>query len=153
SRMRGTRRLTRAGQIFGTLLYAPPEQIRGSEVDERGDLYSLAVVLYEMLAGTPPFTFENEHALMTAHLEMRAPPLAGRVADLSPQAEAAIMRALAKRPEDRFASVDEFARAVGAAAVAGESAEILQQLVVSVFRNTPAPATRFVASTPRPGGK
>jgi serine/threonine protein kinase len=126
SRVQGTKRLTRAGQMFGTLLYAPPEQIRGGDVDERSDLYSLAVVVYEM----PP------------------PPLAGRARDLPPHVEAAIMRALAKRPEDRFATVDEFGRALGVASVASESADILQQLVASSFRNMPSAATRMISTPP-----
>ena len=144
ARVQGAKRLTRAGQIFGTLFYASPEQIRGGEIDQRSDLYSLAVVLYEMLAGAPPFSSDNEHALMTAHLEAPPPPLAGRVPGLSGGLEAAIMRALAKRPEDRFASVEAFARAAGSAAVRGEENEILQPLIGAAFRNTPPPATRFL---------
>ena len=146
SRVQGSRRLTRAGQIFGTLLYAPPEQIRGAETDERSDLYSLAVVLYEMLSGAPPFMFENEYELQTAHMQMLPPPLAGRVRDLTSEMEAAIMRALSKRPEDRFVSVDEFGRALGVGTVATDAPDILKQLVGSVFRNTPSAATRMIPS-------
>jgi eukaryotic-like serine/threonine-protein kinase len=143
ARVRGTRRLTRAGQMFGTLLYASPEQIKGNDVDERSDLYSLAIVLYEMLVGRPPFTAENEHALMTSHLQTPPPPLTGRIRDLDPQIEPALMRALAKNPEERFASVEEFGRAIGAAAIRGDAADILQDFVAPVFRNTPA-RTRLV---------
>ena len=143
ARVRGTRRLTRAGQIFGTLLYASPEQIKGNDVDERSDLYSLAIVLYELLVGRPPFTAENEHALMTSHLQAPPPPLTGRVQGLDPQIEPALMRALAKSPEDRFASVEEFARAIGAAAIRGDAADILQDFIVPIFRDTPA-RTRLV---------
>jgi len=66
ARVRGSEHLTRVGEFCGTFVYASPEQIRGEEVDERSDLYSLAIVLYRMLAGVPPFTSENEYALMTA---------------------------------------------------------------------------------------
>jgi eukaryotic-like serine/threonine-protein kinase len=143
ARVRGTQRLTRAGQMFGTLLYASPEQIRGSDVDERSDLYSLAVVLYEMLAGSPPFTAENEHALMTSHLQVPPPPLTPRVGDLAPQVEPALMRALAKKPEERFASVEEFGHAIGAVAIRGDASDILQDFVAPIFRETPA-RTRLV---------
>jgi serine/threonine protein kinase len=143
ARVRGTQRLTRAGQMFGTLLYASPEQIKGNDVDERSDLYSLAVVLYEMLAGSPPFTAENEHALMTSHLQAPPPPLTGRVSGLDPQVEPALRRALAKSPEERFGSIDEFARAIGASALRGDATDILQDFVAPIFRNAPA-RTRLV---------
>ena len=142
ARVRGSQRLTRAGQMFATLLYASPEQIKGNDVDERSDLYSLGVVLYEMIAGSPPFTAENDHALMTAHLETPPPPLAARVQSLDAQIEAAVLRALAKRPEDRFASVEEFGRAVGAAAFRGDSSDILQQFATTTWRGA-APRTRI----------
>jgi serine/threonine-protein kinase len=146
ARVRGSQRMTRAGQMFGTLLYASPEQIRGGDVDERSDLYSLAIVLYEMLAGTPPFEAENDHALMTAHLDTSPPPLSGRVRGIDPRVDAALMRALAKKPEDRFASVEEFGRAVGATAVRGEAPDILQQCFAAGLRARPAAATRLVTA-------
>jgi serine/threonine-protein kinase len=145
ARVRGTQRLTRAGQMFGTLLYASPEQIRGNDVDERSDLYSLAVMLYEMLAGRPPFMAENDHTLMTLHLEAPPPPLAARLPGLNSQIEPALMRALAKQPEERFASVDEFGRAVGATAIRGDAVDILQEFIGVCFRTAP-PRTRFVTS-------
>jgi serine/threonine protein kinase len=143
ARMRGTRRLTRAGQMFGTLLYASPEQIKGGDVDERSDVYSLAIVLYEMLAGRPPFTAENEHALMTAHLQTPPPPLTERLRDLDPQIDSTLFRALAKTPEERFATVEEFGRALGAMAIRGDAADILQDFITPVFRDAPS-STRLV---------
>jgi hypothetical protein len=163
ARVRGSQRLTRAGQMFGTLLYASPEQIRGGDVDERSDLYSLAVVLYEMLAGTPPFQAENDHALMTAHLDTAPPPLAGSVRGIDPGVDAAVMRALAKNPEDRFPSVEEFGHAIGATAIRGEAPDILQRYFAAGLSDRPAvtrlvtaqaagDATRFVAEDPSAGG-
>lgn len=128
ARVRGSQHLTQVGEFCGTYLYASPEQIKGEEVDERSDLYSLAIVFYRMLAGAAPFTAENEYALMTAQLQQAPAPLLGRVPEVDPVIDAALLRALAKRPEDRFASVEEFGRAVGALALRGESSEILQQL-------------------------
>jgi serine/threonine-protein kinase len=148
ARVRGSQHLTRVGEFCGTFVYASPEQIRGEEVDERSDLYSLAIVFYRMLAGTAPFTGDNEYALMTAQLQTPPPPLTGRVPDLDPATEQVLMRALAKRREDRFASVEEFGRAVGAMALRGDSVEILTQLYTHVFAADDLEATRIVGSRP-----
>src|SRR5215469_6826389 len=71
ARARGSQRLTRDGSIIGTLAYMAPEQLRGEPGDERSDLYSLAVVLYEMLAGAAPFSSETEYGLMQAQMHER----------------------------------------------------------------------------------
>jgi eukaryotic-like serine/threonine-protein kinase len=126
ARVRGSQRLTRADQVFATLLYASPEQLRGGDVDGRSDLYSLAAVLYEMLSGSPPFTADSDGALRQAQLEMQPPALGPLVPGLNPRVEAGVMRALAKHPRDRFTTVEEFADAIGASALRGDSANILQ---------------------------
>jgi len=145
ARVRGSQQMTRTGDFQGTLAYASPEQIRGERVDERSDLYSLAIVVYKLLSGAAPFDGVGDYALMTAHLQTVPPPLQGRVPGLDAPTEAALMRALAKLPEDRFASVGEFGQAVGAAALRHESVEILQQLFDRAFRED-AEATRVVMS-------
>ena len=154
ARVLGAQQLTRTGEFYGTIAYASPEQIRADPVDERTDVYSLAIVLYRLLAGTPPFKADSDYALMTAHLETPPPPLAEKVPDLDRNTEAALMRALAKQPGDRFASIEEFGRAVGAHAIRGESVDILQQLYGEVFQDPKSEATRIVerrtASAPEP---
>jgi hypothetical protein len=149
ARVSGSQQLTRTGDFQGTLAYASPEQIRGERVDERSDLYSLAIVLYKLLAGVAPFDGIGDYALMTAHLQTPPPPLRGRVPELDVPIEEALMQALAKRPEDRFASVAEFGRAVGAAALRNEAADILQQLFDRAFRDN-AEATRVISTTSQP---
>ena len=72
ARVRGSQRLTRSGSIVGTLAYMAPEQLRGEEGDESCDLYSLAIVLYEMLSGTPPFSATSEYDLMQAQINQAA---------------------------------------------------------------------------------
>src|SRR6202040_3206471 len=128
AKVSGSHQVTRADGFQGALAYTSPEQIRGERVDERSDLYSLAIVLYKLLAGVAPFDGIGDYALMTAHLQTPPPPLRGRVPELDVPIEGALMQALAKRPEDRFASVAEFGRAVGAAALRNEAVDILQQL-------------------------
>jgi eukaryotic-like serine/threonine-protein kinase len=151
ARVSGSQQLTRTGDFQGTLAYASPEQIRGERVDERSDLYSLAIVLYKLLAGVAPFDGIGDYALMTAHLQTPPPPLRGRVPELDVPIEGALMQALAKRPEDRFASVAEFGRAVGAAALRNEAGDILQQLFDRAFRDG-AEATRIITTPARPQG-
>jgi len=121
----GSTRLTSAGYAVGTPLYMSPEQHRGLEGDERSDIYSLAIVLYELLAGTPPFKGTAAFELAKAHLEQTPPPLIPRIAGVEPELEAAIMTALSKRPEQRFPSISAFSNATGATALRGEATQII----------------------------
>jgi serine/threonine-protein kinase len=146
ARVQGSEHLTRVGEFCGTFVYASPEQIKGEEVDVQSDLYSLAIVVYRMLAGTAPFTSDNEYKLMTAQLHEPPPPLIGQVPDLDAATEQVLMRALAKRPEDRHRSVDEFARAMGASALRGEAVDILQQLCARAFAEVDFEKTRIVTT-------
>jgi serine/threonine-protein kinase len=102
-----------------------------------------------LLAGVAPFDGIGDYALMTAHLQTPPPPLRGQVPELDVPIEAALMQALAKRPEDRFASVAEFGRAVGAAALRNEAVDILQQLFDRAFRQD-AETTRVVTTRSQP---
>jgi len=126
ARVRGSVRLTRAGTAIGTLLYMSPEQCRGDEGDERSDLYSLAMVLYELLAGKPPFVGETDYTLIQAQINAHPPPLVPHTPGVTPQLESAIMTALAKRPEQRFATVRAFSDAIGATALRVDATSIVQ---------------------------
>ncbi|MFJ9950920.1 serine/threonine-protein kinase [Kitasatospora sp. NPDC091207] len=100
--------LTTVGQIVGTLDYAAPEQISGRPLDGRCDQYSLGCVVFEMLAGTPPFRRESDLALLWAHLNDPPPTLRDHRPDLSEAVDAVVARALAKSPEDRYSSCLQF---------------------------------------------
>ncbi|HEU5171785.1 MAG TPA: protein kinase [Gemmatimonadales bacterium] len=93
---------TTAGVALGTPLYMSPEQAAGGEVDERADLYALGVVLYELLAGRPPFQSDSAYDVMAAHIADRPDPLRKHRRDIPPGLEAVVMRCLAKRADDRF---------------------------------------------------
>jgi serine/threonine-protein kinase len=96
--------------IIGTLEYMSPEQCTGDPaIDGRSDVYSLACVLYEMLAGEPPFTGGSYTDLMRRHVMEQPRPLRHWRPDLSVQTESAISRALAKQPSDRFPTAGELA--------------------------------------------
>jgi serine/threonine-protein kinase len=104
------KRITESGITLGTPTYMSPEQSVGDvAVDSRSDIYSLAVVVYEMLAGAPPFTGPNPRAIMARRLMAGPPPLTGVRPDLPPAVEPAIVRALARQPADRFETAADFA--------------------------------------------
>ncbi|MFI5641562.1 serine/threonine-protein kinase [Streptomyces goshikiensis] len=113
---------TSVGQFVGTLDYVAPEQIAGKPVDGRCDVYSLGCVVYEMLAGGPPFEREDDMALLWAHQYDPAPPLSSRRPEVPAAVDEVLAKALAKSPDDRWGSCLEFTSALrraGAAAGAG----------------------------------
>jgi serine/threonine-protein kinase len=112
ARMRDRSRMTRAGNWVGTMEYASPEQVRGEAVDGRSDLYSLAIVLYELLTGELPFKADTDYSLMKAQLETPPPRAALRVPGLPAEFDEALWRAMAKQPADRFEDAAAFAQAL-----------------------------------------
>jgi serine/threonine-protein kinase len=102
--------MTQTGTVVGTSDYIAPEQAQGQRVDEHTDVYSLGVVLYELLTGGVPFSGENFVAVAMKHINDVPRPVSVVRPDVTPRLDAAVMRALAKRPEDRFATMAEFGR-------------------------------------------
>jgi len=100
-------RVTRAGSIIGSARYMSPEQIRSKPVDARSDIYSLGIVMYEMLTGQPPFDGTNMPEIARMHLNATPAPLSEVRPNLPEGLERVVMRCLEKLPEDRFASMDE----------------------------------------------
>lgn len=96
--------LTMAGQILGSPLYMPPEQILGRQVDQRADIYSLGVLLFQAFTGARPYTQRGAARLMSAHLHDTPLSFAAvdDALDLHPQIEKIVQRCLAKAPEERF---------------------------------------------------
>jgi serine/threonine protein kinase len=103
--------LTATNMTVGTAAYAAPEQLMGLPVDGRTDQYSLAATAYHLLAGAPLFQHSNPAVVIGQHLNSTPPALAGVHPELA-SLDAAFSQALAKSPEDRFASCTEFARAL-----------------------------------------
>lgn len=143
ARVLGGGRMTRTGRLIGTLEYMSPEQVRGQETDARSDIYSLGIVLYEMLTGQVPFKSDSDYDLMHAHLEEM--PTAPRVfaPHLPPAIEAIILRALAKSPADRFQTIAEFRAALASALGVEPTNQPLPAFLSPVI--TP-PETRYAAS-------
>ncbi|HXF41712.1 MAG TPA: protein kinase, partial [Blastocatellia bacterium] len=133
ARVLGTDRLTKAGHLIGTVEYMSPEQVRGEETDARSDIYSLGMLLYEMLTGRVPFNSTSEYELMRCQIE-DAPAPPRTIAPHIPLAvEQAIMRSLAKKRDARYQSASEFRK-------------MLMQ------RNTGAITTPLEAPRPATGG-
>ena len=131
----GGERVTATGVAIGTPQYMSPEQAAGSrDLDGRSDLYGLGCVLYEMLAGQPPFTGPTVESVIHQHLAVEPPHITSIRPAVPAFVAAALQRALAKTPADRFNPVALFAEALGSRAAAG---------VAPPFASaTPVPAAR-----------
>jgi eukaryotic-like serine/threonine-protein kinase len=149
--------MTEAGSIVGTAQYLSPEQARGAPVDQRSDIYSVGIVLYELLTGKLPFTGETPLEIAMKHLsEVPRPPSALRP-EISADLDMIVLRALAKDPEDRFPSAEEMerelARFAGGAGVTAETAEAATAVLSGAGLAETAPtmiSRRPVVAPPRP---
>ena len=148
----GGERLTETGLSLGTPAYMSPEQVAGErEIDARSDIYSLACVLYEMLAGQPPFTGATAQVVLARHVTDSVPPITTARSSVPRSVASAITRALGKAPSDRFESVKLFAVALreGAAPTfeaATKTAPDDKSIVVLPFENlSPDPDNAFFA--------
>ena len=115
--------LTRAGMIVGTPTYMSPEQATGErDLDGRSDIYSLGCILFEMLARTSPFGGASTMAVLSRHLASPVPSLKLVRPDIPDALDAAVARAMAKSPDDRFATTDEFVSALDGIATGSTAA-------------------------------
>jgi serine/threonine-protein kinase len=149
---------TQQGLVFGTARYISPEGASGDPVDARSDVYSLGVVLYQMLSGEVPFHSENPISLLLMHINDKPPPMRSkaRAAHVPPAVEEVVMRALTKRPADRYANAREFGQALLDAA--GRSSLALPPVSGSPRRASEAaaagarPVPASIAPPPEPAG-
>jgi serine/threonine protein kinase len=120
ARIMATTGYTEPGIVWGTTAYLSPEQVRGDQATPASDVYALGVVLYEMLAGEPPFQGEDRVAVALKHLHDAPPPFDDSL-NLPRGVVFLVQKALAKNPADRFANADEMARALGEYSRTGET--------------------------------
>jgi len=152
----GTSQMTEAGSIVGTAQYLSPEQARGGDVDQRSDIYSVGVRMYEMLTGEVPFSGDTPVEIAMKHLSQTPEPPSMRRHDVPRELDMIVMRALAKNPDDRYQSADEMkadldrvARGVG---VARETEETATQIMRSPLAGPLAPTAATNIIPPRRGG-
>jgi len=129
----GASQMTEAGSIVGTAQYLSPEQARGAPVDPRSDIYSLGVVLYEMLTGKVPFSGDTPVEIAMKHLSQVPEPPSELRDGIPHDLDAVVMRALAKDPEQRYATAEEMdadlARVARGVAVSRETEDAMTQVL------------------------
>jgi serine/threonine protein kinase len=103
---------TRTGEVIGTVDYLAPEVIEGRPADRRADLYAFACLVFEVLAGRPPYPRDSQVAALWAHVNAPPPSISETRPDLGPAAAAVLERGMAKNPDDRFGSADELVDAL-----------------------------------------
>jgi serine/threonine protein kinase len=114
-----TAQLTQTGMIIGTPHYMAPEQATGRDVDGRADQYALAVLGHQLFTGRLLFSGDSAHTIIYRHVSEQPPRVASLRPDVPPAVDAALDRALRKEPDERFATMEEFARALRGESVAG----------------------------------
>ncbi|HEY2778006.1 MAG TPA: PASTA domain-containing protein, partial [Gaiellaceae bacterium] len=154
----GTSQMTEAGSIVGTAQYLSPEQARGADVDQRSDLYSLGVLMYEMLTGEVPFSGDTPVEIAMKHLSQTPAPPSTKRRDVPRELDLVVMRSLAKDPADRYQSADEMeadldrvARGVGVAPQTEETATQIMRSPVSMPGPLAATAATMITPPRRAG--
>jgi eukaryotic-like serine/threonine-protein kinase len=160
ARAQNTQQMTEVGSIVGTAQYLSPEQARGQNVGPQSDIYSMGVVLYEMLCGELPFTGDSAVDIAMKQVSDAPPPLHTRNRLVSPAMEQVVMRALAKDPALRFTSAkqmaDELARVGRGQATSSDTQQATRVIAAAdatrvIGRTPPESATRVFDAPPPPG--
>jgi serine/threonine protein kinase len=138
--------LTQEGMVFGTPEFMSPEQARGEKLDGRSDIYSLGIILYELLTGKLPFEAGQPMEFIQKHIKEKPIPLSERTPDrmFPPGLDEVLMKSLEKKPEDRYASAADFATALKGV-IQGKLVTGAIRAVPSVSPTPPAPDPRTSA--------
>jgi beta-lactam-binding protein with PASTA domain/predicted Ser/Thr protein kinase len=155
----GTSQMTETGSIIGTAQYLSPEQAKGAPVTPASDIYSVGIVLYEMLTGSVPFTGDTPLEIAMKHLSTTPMPPSEKRREVPHELDSIVLRALAKDPADRYQSADEMdadlARASRGQAISPETEEAATQVLRgtgATLASAPTAITRRVNAAPAPAG-
>lgn len=144
----GASQMTEAGSIIGTAQYLSPEQAKGAPVDQTSDLYSVGVVLYELLTGVVPFSGDTPVEIAMKHLSSTPEPPSAKRAEVPRELDLVVLRALAKDPADRYQSAEEMdedlARVASGAAVSPATEEAATAII-----SRPPPTAITAITAPR----
>jgi len=151
----GTSQMTEAGSIIGTAQYLSPEQARGASVSPSSDLYSVGIVLYEMLTGSVPFTGDTPLEIAMKHLSTVPEPPSQRRPEIPHDLDSIVLRALAKRPEERYTESEEMdtdlARVAKGLGVSPETEEAATAILAGAGVVDVTAATRIARAPERTG--
>jgi serine/threonine protein kinase len=144
---------TQSGAVKGKISYLSPEQARGAKLDRRSDLFSLGIVMWELLTVERLFKADSDFATMKAIIQKRTPPPSSRRRDVPPELDQLVLRALAKSPDDRFQTAEELGEAIEQVAVQTSSplsAAGVSRFLRELFGTRPEPWIALQAAEDRP---
>jgi eukaryotic-like serine/threonine-protein kinase len=136
----GASQMTEAGSIIGTAQYLSPEQAKGAPVDQTSDLYSVGIVLYELLTGVVPFTGDTPVEIAMKHLSAAPEPPSAKRAEISRELDKVVMRALGKDPHERYQTAEEMDGDLARVARGGTVSPATEEAATAIVSRPPPPA-------------
>jgi len=146
----GASQMTEAGSIIGTAQYLSPEQAKGASVDQTSDLYSVGVVLYELLTGVVPFSGDTPVEIAMKHLSTVPEPPSAKRADVPRDLDLVVMRALAKDPSERYQSAEEMDADLRRINRGVAISPVTEEAATAIISRPPAEVTAITSHSPRP---
>jgi beta-lactam-binding protein with PASTA domain/predicted Ser/Thr protein kinase len=144
----GASEMTEVGSIIGTAQYLSPEQARGAPVDDRSDLYSVGVLLYELLTGVAPYNGDTPVEIAMKHLSAVPEPPSTKRPEIPPELDAVVLRALAKDPDDRYQSAAEMDADLSAISKGMEISEATTDAATTVLAGAGLSAPTMISKAP-----
>jgi predicted Ser/Thr protein kinase len=144
----GASEMTEVGSIIGTAQYLSPEQARGAPVDDRSDLYSVGILLYELLTGQAPYNGDTPVEIAMKHLSAVPVPPSEKRPEVPPELDAVVRRALAKNPDDRYQSAEEMDADLNAISKGLEISDTTTDAATTVLAGAGLSAPTMISKAP-----